>query len=340
MTRILSTLFSCTLFAVAVSAQGQPETNEPGNDSMTGAESVASNGQCYGQLGAAVADRDFWSFTITGPKRLTAWTSRRGAEITELGGTATSDTILEVYDPNGFFLGFNDDYGGTKYSLASVDLPAAGTYFVAVTTFVDPYVTTFANGDYALDIRCEDPPGSSTYSIAPSEAEPNDDCAAADSTSDGFEHLETLQMAGDRDFFTFTLPYLSRVKIRTWADASTTGTGCADTKLWLYDDACVELASNDNGGTGLHARIVRELDPGTYSVEVSDHLRNALGDYRLTVDIEVLAAQDVLPGSAGCIGTGGQPLMVVPRPGERPRVGSQVTTDIANLPGGPCAILL
>lgn len=340
MSRILQTIFSCTILAAAAGAQGQLEANEPGNDTSAGAEAAASNGQCYGHLESAAPDKDFWSFTISGPKRLTTWTSRRGAEVTEFGGTATSDTVIEVYDPNGFFIGYSDDYGSTKYSLVSVDLPAAGTYRIAVATFVDPYIPVFANGDYTLDILCEDPPGAPSYSTAPSELEPNDSCASADSTGDGTEHLATLQSAGDSDYFTFTLNRRARVTLRTWADTSTTGSACSDTKLWLYDGACVEIASDDSSGTGLHAKIVQELDPGTYSVEVSDHQRNAAGDYRLTCDVEILSVQEVLPGSAGCVGTSGELLLLVPRPGERPREGSHVTTDVANLPGGACAILL
>ncbi|MCA8944197.1 MAG: PPC domain-containing protein [Planctomycetes bacterium] len=340
MSRILPTILVCSSLVASVGAQGQLESNEPGNDASLGAEAASPNGQCYGHLESASPDKDFWSFTITSPKRLTTWTSRRGAKTTENGGTATSDTVLEVYDPNGFFIGYNDDFGGGKYSLVSVDLPVAGTYYIAVATFVDPYIPGFANGDYALDIICEDPAPAPTYSTAPTESEPNDACASAESTSGGTEHFETLQSIGDSDYYTFTLNRRARVTIETHADTSTTGAACTDPKLWLYDAGCVELSSDDNGGSGSQAMIEQVLEPGTYSVEVSDHQRNAAGDYRLTVDVTILSTQDILPGSPNCPGTSGQPLQLLPREGELPRVGSQVTVDVANVPAGPCAVLL
>lgn len=339
MSRILTSISAAAFLTSAAFAQGQLEANEPGNNSAAGAEPAASNGQCYGNLDSAVADKDFWSFTITSPKRLTVWTSPRGSETTDNGGTATPDTVLEVYDVNGFFIGYNDDYGNSKYSLATADLAVPGTYHVAVATFVDPYVSGFPHGDYSLDILCEDPV-TPNWTTAPAESEPNDQCATGEMTAHHYEHLATLQSAGDSDYYSFSLTFQALVRFETHTDNSTTGTAASNTALWLRDSNCNVIANDDNSGSSTNAFLELVLDPGSYSVEVSDTGRNAAGDYRLTTRMEIASAQDVLLGSSNCLGTSGQQLLLKPRENERPRRGAQVTADLANLPTGPCAILL
>lgn len=119
---------------------------------------------------------------------------------------------------------------------------------------------------------------------APDESEPNDSCATATPSNCCDEHTNTLQVPNDVDFYCLTLTERTTVTWETHADTSTTGTTVFDTRIWLYDSACNEIDSNDDGGAGFYSRLEVTLEPGTYYTEVAHWTRNGTGDYKLTID--------------------------------------------------------
>lgn len=92
----------------------------------------------------------------------------------------------------------------------------------------------------------------------------------------------TLETAGDRDVFQFTLTKSRSVTLQL------TGTGSTpalDTYLRLYDATGLLLGENDNYGTGSSSRLSLTLAAGTYLVSAGSRLDLSLGDFRLEVSL-------------------------------------------------------
>ena len=88
----------------------------------------------------------------------------------------------------------------------------------------------------------------------------------------------TLETAGDRDVFQFTLTQTRTITI----NLSATGTGTPiDTYLRLYNASGMLIAENDNATTGTNSRLTLTLGPGTYFVSVAVNLDTGIGDYWL-----------------------------------------------------------
>lgn len=117
--------------------------HEP-NDSPDIGDALASlPTQLRAELGAE-GDVDVYTVTVDGPTSLIVQTAQVP------GGTATTDTVVEVLAPDGqTALGEDDDGGGAPYSRLSVSLPEAGTYYVRVRGYYDttvgPYQLAIAN---------------------------------------------------------------------------------------------------------------------------------------------------------------------------------------------------
>ncbi len=62
--------------------------------------------------------------------------------------------------------------------------------------------------------------------------------------------------------------------------------GNYDTFLELYDDNCVLVASDDDGGEGVNSRLVRNLPPGTYFVGVSSFGSGQSGEFTLAAQCD------------------------------------------------------
>jgi hypothetical protein len=67
-------------------------------------------------------------------------------------------------------------------------------------------------------------------------------------------------------------------------DFSRTGNARFDPYLMLHDGAGNQIASDDDGGSGLDSRLRRYLDAGTYLIEVSDRGGDAGGSFRISVE--------------------------------------------------------
>ena len=85
-------------------------------------------------------DDQYWSFSVQAGQRITI----------TVDGSASTDTTLRVYDPDGNELAYNDDIdlaGGNLDSELQITFSVAGTYRIAVNTF------GFADGTYSLRLR-------------------------------------------------------------------------------------------------------------------------------------------------------------------------------------------
>jgi hypothetical protein len=93
--------------------------------------------------------------------------------------------------------------------------------------------------------------------------EPDDDNAGAKPIVNSETQLHSFHVAGDKDWMRFTLTQaVSNFRIET-ADAGYPG----DTRLYLYDDQVLEIASDDDSGTGQFSKIeLPTLQAGTYFI--------------------------------------------------------------------------
>ena len=99
--------------------------------------------------------------------------------------------------------------------------------------------------------------------------------------------LEEGKEDGDRDYFRVVVAAAGTLTVET--------TGRADTYGTLFDGSRTQLATNDDGGSGTNFRIERQVQAGTYYVEVRGFRPTRTGAYELRVS----AADDMSGGDGG-----------------------------------------
>ena len=114
-----------------------------------------------------------------------------------------------------------------------------------------------------------------------------------------------LEAGGDKDYF--------RLSIASDATLAVETTGSTDTFGTLFDDGKASLETNDDGGTGTNFRIERDVDAGTYYVEVRGYGSSTTGEYELSVSsaarggsapdlvVDSASVDDATPDSGGTI---------------------------------------
>ncbi|MCA8941491.1 MAG: PPC domain-containing protein, partial [Planctomycetes bacterium] len=256
-------LAALTLSATTAFAQGLPETNgDPANDTIAGAEAGACGSQHYGSI-SVNGDEDVWAFSVATQSDVTVWTSARGS-------AGITDTTIDIFDSNGAVITTDDDSGEGLNSLATTNLNP-GNYFVNVRGW-----NGTTTGDYAFDILCQ--PSSGLATGTP-EVEPNDTCSQGTLANCNERHDNVLQVAGDVDFYCMSVISSTNVTFET----INTGAGLTDSKIWLYDSTCTEVANDDDGGVGTMSLLTYTLTPGTWYLEVSHWQRNGTGGYGLEI---------------------------------------------------------
>ena len=93
---------------------------------------------------------------------------------------------------------------------------------------------------------------------------------AVPSTTEG-----ELEVGGDKDYFRLEVAEATTLTVESTGDTDTYGT--------LFDASETSLATNDDGGPGSNFRIEREVQAGTYYVEVRGFGSSTTGSYELGV---------------------------------------------------------
>lgn len=313
--------------ATSLSAQNLPETNDVANNTAAGAETAAVGAQHYGNISSS-SDSDFWTFTTTGPTQINAWVTSRGPN-------GMTDPVILLHDASGDNVvggALETVVGGVLTSLyptMSFGTSTAGTWYIEILPF-----GAGDTGDYSFDLTLTtqatddclgltEPPRDSL------ESEPNNSCGQGDTMPFCSIIREDLDTAGDVDFWCFTLSNTSLIQWETIFESASPNNR-DDTRLWLYDSACNEIDTDDDGGAGFLSLLTATLDPGDYYLEVSDWQRALAGPYTLVVRGP---NQILLPTG----GTASSQITTDLKPRVDPCGGVYSNTGVDNEPNSTCA---
>ena len=151
-------------------------------------------------------------------------------------------------------------------------------------------------GSYAMSYTVTDADGDLhtlhfTIEVGAGEADDHGDTfdtatsVSIPSTTQG--ELEEGKEDGDRDYFRVVVAAAGTLTVET--------TGRVDTFGTLFDGSRTQLATNDDGGSGTNFKIERQVQAGTYYVEVRGYRPTRTGSYELRVS----AADDTSGGDGG-----------------------------------------
>lgn len=181
--------------------------------------------------------------------------------------TGTTDTFGYVGGASGGWLAQNDD-GGTESNFRITRDVMAGTYYVVVVGYNRTEI-----GAYTLAVRFT---GSGGGGGGEGPAEHGNSRAQATRVAVDTNTTGALERAGDIDYFRVEVPAAGQLRVATSGDTDTFGYfGGADGR-WL--------SQNDDNGTDVNFRIVRQVPAGTYYVAVvGGEGRTATGAYTFHV---------------------------------------------------------
>lgn len=267
-----------------------PPDNEPSSSSPDDHGDDASSatpiqlGRDYAGAIESPGDVDYFEFSLTGSREVTAFTS------------GDTDTYCVLFSGTGTELTRNDDAGSGLNCRIEHELPS-GTYYLLVRQY-DSSMT----GNYTVRVDSE--------SISEPTPDPTPDDDHGDSTSSatviqlGRDYNGSIESAGDVDYFEFSLSGSQDITAFTNGDT--------DTYCILYSAAGTELARNDDSGASYNCRIERELASGTYYLMVRHYSSSRTGGYVIRVDGGPVSdpCSDVVCGTGSacvdgvCIGAG------------------------------------
>ncbi|MDA3949339.1 MAG: hypothetical protein PF508_08935 [Spirochaeta sp.] len=174
--------------------------------------------------------------------------------VNTIATTGLLDTTLTLYDQTGMEIGYNDDGGeGSNARIVLPDVSDHGGDGVYIE--VRGYGSS-VEGEYTLRLGTE--------TLTFDRYEPDDTAAdAAPIEWNAAPQRRTFSSDADVDWIRLDVPTEAgptSIVIETY--------GGIDTFMTLYNADEVEIASDDDGGYGINARIERELAPGRYYVTV------------------------------------------------------------------------
>ena len=201
------------------------------------------------------------------------------ATVHNRGGAASGATTLRFYRSKDASITRSD----TEVGLADVpDIAASGTsdHSVELTAPADPGVYYFGA---CVDVVSGE--SDSSNNCSESVAVDVTDDGRDDDHGNGFETATSvsvpsttggeLEAGGDEDYFRLEVDKSATLTVRT--------TGGTDTYGTLFDGDRTTLETDDDGGAGLNFRIEREVDAGTYYVNVQGYSASTTGGYVLSV---------------------------------------------------------
>ncbi len=167
------------------------------------------------------------------------------------------DTVMSLYDRDGEEIVYNDD-GGEETNARIVIPSGLEEAYLEVQGFGG------TEGDYILEVEAA--------RIEHDEYEPDDTPENASLLQwDTSPQRRTFSSESDVDWVRLFVPEGpgQRISVETFGDM--------DTYMTLYDENRREIAYSDDDGYGMNARIDRQLNPGTYLLEIRSLYLSELG---------------------------------------------------------------
>ncbi|MBI3437992.1 MAG: PPC domain-containing protein [Proteobacteria bacterium] len=225
------------------------------NDATTDAVLSADGDSREGTI-APAGDQDWFKINLANGQGV------RIAVNAAEGEGALQDPLIVMHGPDGAELARDDDGGQGLNSWMEFVAPAAGAYYLEVRGFSDD-----AQGRYSISVSAGD---IGNTADGAESIEPNGDGRTAMINNDG-----------DIDWFAVTLvegrPYRFNVQ------GAEPGP-LADPVLTLYDTDGHEVASDDDGGSGVNSYLsYTSVAGGQYYAAVSSFNNTGQGHYTLTV---------------------------------------------------------
>lgn len=151
----------------------------------------------------------------------------------------------------------------------------AGTYYYgACVDAVDGEFDTTNNCSTGVEVEVSDDDGGGGGSTDDhGDTFADSTSVAVPSTTDG-----ELEEGGDRDYFSLVVDTATTLTVGT--------TGSTDTYGTLFDGNETSLETDDDGGAGTNFEIERDVDAGTYYVEVRGFSSSTTGAYELEVSAD------------------------------------------------------
>ncbi|QQZ30649.1 CHAP domain-containing protein [Thiothrix subterranea] len=242
------------------SGSGDDHGNNTGS-----ASSISLNSSANGVIESG-GDIDYFRVTTSGAGTLTAYT------------TGSTDTYGTLYSGNS--LASNDDANGSTNFRIQYNIPAAGTYYVAVRHY-----SSSQTGSYSLRV---DFVGDSIVQppvVQPPSGSGDDhgnNTGSASSISLNSSANGVIESGGDIDYFRISVPRSGMIDIYS--------TGNTDTFGILYNISGSQIASNDdgNGTYGNNFHINQWIqESGTYYIAVRHYSSSQVGGYQLQVNFSL-----------------------------------------------------
>lgn len=183
-------------------------------------------------------------------------------------------------------IGSNNDCDGGQDSCLEVGLPA-GTYYIFANSF-----GTAATGDYELEVICQRETDCT-------------DCVVGSISCGGFRTRDfprsdcKLPDGSSLDVWSLEITESQQITVEL-------STPEFDGYLWLFDESCAPVASNDDcvEGDSTSSCLLVDVDPGTYHVGVNSYNAGETGTYDLHVAcVDFQLCRDCVTGELECGGT-------------------------------------
>ena len=248
-----------------------------------GSSSSSSSSSSSGtyNMGSISCGQSRSTVTVTSGGDQYSFSGTSGQYVTiAMNGQNNYDTYLELYNPGGSRIAYDDDGGSGLNSLLTATLPSSGTYRIIARGLGGRL------GSYTITVTCS---GSSSGSTSSSSGGTYNmgsiSCGQTRSTS-------TITTGGDQySFYGTSGQYIS---------IAMNGQNNYDTYLELYNSSGSRIAYDDDGGAGWNSLLNTTIpSSGNYTI-IARGLGGALGSYSITV---TCSGSSGSTGSTGSTGT-------------------------------------
>lgn len=228
-------------------------------------------GSCHASGGRDI----IYQLDLTAPRRVRFETTDPGTG----GGFDTSLHVRTTCGDGATEVACNDDGGTDTLSRIDTDLQQ-GTYFV----YMDAYSGSHS-GDYRLEVDVREPNGCAD--AAPLAIPAVGGTTTITGSTSGAANTFTSTCGGSANSadHVYELSVATTTRLRFETIASGTG---YDALLHVRGSPCAEgagttLYCDDDGGSGLNARIEQTFPPGTYYLIVDGYSTGSAGNYQVEV---------------------------------------------------------